>query len=310
MLNGPRLFILLRQSAGEFSRDHCTHLAAGISYYALFAIFPLLLFVSGVSGLVLRNADLQKSLVNAILDAVPFDSAQARGDLQDLVSGLGQPSSGIVGAAGLLLTAWSASSLFGAIRRSINIAYNVTALRPVVQQKLIDIALVMALAPFFIGSIVLTGIATFARSKLDDVPVVEIIAGRAVIWSLTTIGISAILSFSAFVTLYWIVPARRLKIRDVWPGAAIATVFFEFAKLGFSFYLRNFGSYDAVLGTLGAGVGLLLWVNLSSNIMLFGAQVASEYPKVRDGYFDNQPKDERRWRERIMGAVRSLFVKT
>ncbi|MGE0601834.1 MAG: YihY/virulence factor BrkB family protein [Dehalococcoidia bacterium] len=310
MLNGRRLLILVRRSAKEFSQDHCTHLAAGISYYALFAIFPLLLFVSGITGLVLRDANLQKDLVDAILDAVPLDAVQGRSDLQDLVAGLGQPSSGVIGGAGLLLTAWSASSLFGAIRRSINIAYNVDAPRPVVQQKLLDLGMVLALAPFFIGSIVLTGIATFARSALDDVPVVEIIASQSAAWSLATIGISTLLSFAAFLTLYWIVPATRLGLGDVWPGAAVATVLFEAAKFGFSFYLRNFGNYDAVLGTLGAGVGLLLWVNLSSNIMLFGAQVASEYPKVRSGEFDNEPKDNRPWRERITGGIRSLFVKS
>ena len=310
MLNGRRLWILLRESAKEFSRDHCTHLAAGISYYALFAIFPLLIFVSGITGLFLRDANLRQDLISAILDAVPLDAVQGRSDLEDIVSGLGQPSSGVIGVVGLVLTAWTASSLFGAIRRSINLAYNVEAPRPIVQQKLLDLGMVAALAPFFVGSIVLTGIATFARSTLDDVPVLQVVASQPAVWSLVTFGISALLSFAAFFTLYWIVPAAPHGPRDVWLGALVATVLFEGAKFGFSYYLSNFGNYDAVLGTLGAGVGLLIWVNLSSNIMLFGAQVASEYPKVRAGMFDNQPKDERPWRQRVMGGIRSLFVKS
>ncbi|MGE3073841.1 MAG: YihY/virulence factor BrkB family protein [Dehalococcoidia bacterium] len=310
MLNGRRLLILARRSAREFSQDHCTHLAAGISYYALFAIFPLLLFVSGVTGLILRDSNLQKDLIDAILDAVPLDAVQGRSDLEDIVSGLGQPSSGVIGVAGLFLTAWSASSLFGAIRRSINIAYEVEEPRPIVQQKLLDLGMVLALAPFFVGSIALTGIATFARSALEDVPVIEWMAGQPASWSLTTLGISAVLSFLAFFTLYWVVPATTSRARDVWPGAMVATILFEAAKQGFSFYLSNFSSYDAVLGTLGAGVGLLIWVNVSSNIMLFGAEVASEYPRVSNGDYDNQPKDNRPWRERIMGGVRSLFVKS
>ncbi len=176
MLNGRRLWILLRQAAKEFSRDHCTHLAAGISYYAVFAIFPLLIFVSGITGLFLRDTNLQKDLISTILDAVPLDSGQGRSDLEDIVSGLGQPSSGVIGIAGLFLTAWTASSLFGAIRRSINLAYNVEAPRPFVRQKLLDLGMVLGLAPFFVGSIVLTGVAAFARTTLDDVPVIEILS--------------------------------------------------------------------------------------------------------------------------------------
>jgi membrane protein len=309
MLNGPRLLILVRRAAQEFSRDHCTHLAAGISYYALFAIFPLLIFVTGLSGLVLRDAELQQDLVNSILDAVPLDSGEGRSDLEEVVAGLGQGSSGIIGVVGLFLTAWSASALFGAIRRSINIAYNVDAPRPFVQQKLIDLGMVLALAPFFLASIALTGVAAFARSALADVPVVSIVAGQRLVWGATAIGISGIMSFAAFVTLYWIVPATKLRPRDVWPGAVGAALLFEAAKIGFSFYLRNFGNYDAVLGTLGAGVFVLLWVNLSSNIMLFGAQVASEYPRVLAGEFDDRPKDTRPLKKKVLAGVRSAFMK-
>lgn len=310
MLNGTRWIILVRRAAQEFSRDHCSHLAAGISYYALFAIFPLLIFVAGITGLILREAELQQRLVNSILDAVPLDSSEGRSQLQDIVAGLGQGSSGIIGLVGLLLTGWSASSLFGAIRRSINIAYNIDAPRPLVQQKLVDLGMLLALAPFFLASIILSGISAFARSALQEVPVISIVAGQPIVWEASALGISTITSFAAFLTLYWVVPATKLGLRDVWPGAVAAAVLFEIAKFGFSFYLANFGNYDAVLGTLGAGVFLLLWVNLSSNIMLFGAQVASEFPRVRAGEFDNAPKDTRPLREKIIGGVRSLFVKT
>ena len=178
MLNGTRWIILVRRAAQEFSRDHCSHLAAGISYYALFAIFPLLIFVACIAGLILRDAELEQDLVNSILDAVPLDSSEGRSQLQDIVSGLGQGSSGIIGLIGLLLTGWSASSLFGAIRRSINIAYNIDAPRPIVQQKLVDLGLLLALAPFLLASIALSGIAAFARSTLSGMPVLSLVAGQ------------------------------------------------------------------------------------------------------------------------------------
>ena len=69
--------------------------------------------------------------------------------------------------------------------------------------------------------------------------------------------------------------------------ALVATIFFEILKNGFSFYLANFGRYDVVYGSLGAVVIFLFWTYLSATVLLLGAEVASEYPRVRSGKYDH-----------------------
>jgi hypothetical protein len=98
---------------------------------------------------------------------------------------------------------------------------------------------------------------------------------------------------------------------DVWPGALIGALAFQAVTLGFSFYLENFTNYDILMGSLGAAAGLLFWIFVNANIMLFGAEVAAEYPRVpARGYKQpvmegiNPPLKERAWE-----AFRGLFVR-
>ncbi|MGH2610624.1 MAG: YihY/virulence factor BrkB family protein, partial [Tepidiformaceae bacterium] len=267
---------LAGRAAGEFGRDHCSHLAAGISYYALFSIFPLLVFIAGVAGLVLQDADAERDLVDAILDSVPVDEDEGREDIEEAVHDLAGSSSGLLGLIGLVLTAWSASTMFGAVRRSISIAYDVEVHRPFVQQKLVDLGLLLAVAPFFLLSIALTGLVAFARDAAGDVSGLEWVADRRIAWGLVGVAISAGLSFLAFFVLYWLVPPVKVRAGDVWLGAAVAALLFEGVKAGFSLYLSYFGNYDVVFGTIGAVAGFLLWVYFSANILLLGAEIAVE----------------------------------
>ncbi len=109
--------------------------------------------------------------------------------------------------------------------------------------------------------------------------------------------------------MYWVVPATKVRPQDVWLGALVAAVLFEVGKIGFTFYLENFGSYDVVYGSLGAVATFLFWIYISSIILLFGAEVASEYPRVLRGDY---PEDERKpalpLRQRIVTLLRSLVV--
>ena len=105
-------------------------------------------------------------------------------------------------------------------------------------------------------------------------------------------------------------PNTRVKLRDVWLGALVAALLFEVTKFGFSIYLETLGQSNAVFGALGGVAIFLFWVFISSNILLFGAEVAAEYPRVRRGDYDSaedegpsEPLLDRLWR-----SVRRLFI--
>jgi hypothetical protein len=95
-----------------------------------------------------------------------------------------------------------------------------------------------------------------------------------------------IVSFAIFAALYRFVPAVNTTFNEIWPGALFAATAFELAKIGFSFYIRNFGNYNAVYGSLGAVIVFMLFIFIAANVLLMGAEIASEWPRVRAGHYD------------------------
>ncbi len=304
------LLTLSRRSVEEFFADNCTQMAAAISYYVLFSLFPLLIFVVGILGLFLQNSALQEDVIDSVLENIPLTEDEGRNDVTEAVRGVAGVGSGALGLFGLIGMAWSGSNMFGIIRRSINTAYDLEYQRPLVQQKLLDLAMVAGMGAFFLASIGATGFLRVVRQRSEDIPYLGDAAERTgFIWDATSFLIPLTLSFLAFAFLYWVVPATKVRVRDVWLGALVAAVLFEATKITFSIYLENFGNYDVVFGSLGAVAAFLFWVYLSANILLLGAEVASEHPRVlRGDYAEAQPAPARPLRETVRARVRGLFV--
>jgi membrane protein len=305
-----RTTLLFRRSAEEFFDDDCTQMAAAISYYVLFSLFPLLIFLVGVLGLFLQDSALQEDIIDGVLNVAPLSEGEGRDQVSEAVRGVAGVGSGALGVFGLIGMAWSGSNMFGIIRRSLNTAYDLDQRRPFVQQKLIDLGMVAALGVFFLASVSATTFLRAARRFSSDLAVFGDAAEAAgPAWVAAVYLVPLVLSFVAFAVLYWFVPATEVRLRDVWPGALVAALLFEVAKLGFAIYLENFSSYDVVYGSLGAVATFLFWVYLSANIMLFGAEVAAEYPRVMRGDYDELAvKPREPLRDRLWRRVRSLFV--
>ena len=85
-----------------------------------------------------------------------------------------------------------------------------------------------------------------------------------------------------FALLFRLVPAPATRLRDTWPGVVAASAGFEAAKAGFSVYLAHFARYDAIYASLGSVIAFLVFVWVAANVLLFGAEVASEYSRARD----------------------------
>jgi membrane protein len=280
-----RLLILTVRSVQEFGDDRCSHMAAAISYYALFSLFPLLIFMVSIFGIFLQSGSLQEDLIDHVLEFLPLTSDKGQNEVRDAIgaiAGISIPLS-IVGLLGL---AWSASAMFGAIRTSLNIAWDIETSRHFVKQKLLDLGMVAGVGAFFLLSIGTTTLLRTTQEASSDI-LGPLSSNTAFFWRVIPYLVPAIFSFGAFIVVYRFVPNAPTKIGDVWPGALIAAIFFEIIKNGFSFYLANFGRYDVIYGSLGAVVALLFWMYLSAVVLLLGAEVASEYPRVKSGKYDD-----------------------
>ena len=282
MLRRP--LILAVRAVQAFGEDRCSHMAAAISYYALLSLFPLLILLVSLLGIFLRSSSLQKDLVNQVLDVLPLSQDKGADEVWQAVRAVASVSVPL-SLVGLLGSAWSASAMFGAIRTSLNVAWDSKSRRSLIRQKLLDLAMVAGVGVFFLLSIGATALFRATQGARADL-LGPLSNDSFFFWRAVSFAVPALLSLGAFAALYRFVPSAPVKMAGVWAGAATATVLFELAKNGFSYYLANFGHYDLVYGSLGAVVTFLVGLYLSAAVLLFGAEVASEYPKVTAGKYD------------------------
>lgn len=278
---GRRLVTLFRRAVGEFQDDRCTHSAAAISYHLLFSLFPLAIVAVGVLGLVTGGGRAPDNVISAVLHVVPLSpsgEAQLRGSLASVNGG-----SGALGLIGLVGVLWSASGVMSAIRTALNLAWDTDQRRPFLRGKAIDLLLVAATSVVILAALGITVATSLLRNASHNLPhplrwAAPFASAAAQVAALL---IAAAILFAVFTALYRVVPAVPTSLGDVWPGALAAAVGFELTQFGFSVYVAHFAHYNKVYGSLGAVVAFLFFVYLASAVFLFGAEVASEYPRMK-----------------------------
>lgn len=306
---GRQALSTLGRAIQGFAADGSTQSAAAISYYGLFSLFPLAILAVATFSLVADDAQARSRIIQLVLDNVPLREDRGRRELETLLTNVTEQARGF-GITGVLGLLFAASGVMGAIRNALNNAWDVEDGRPIVQGKAIDILLVIGLGTIILASFVITLAARLTASLGSDLEELLGPAGALVPQLLLQLGplLPILVAFGAFSLLFSVVPACETRFRDVWPGAAVAAVGFELAKLGFSVYLANFANYGAVYASLAAIVAFLVFLFVTANVALFGAQVAVAWPHVRDG--DPEPGGEGPpLKDRIRGGLKRLVVR-
>lgn len=291
----------------DFFEDRCPQLAAAMSYYALFAIFPLTILTVGAFGLVIDEDQARRDVIDFLTRRLPVTEDAGRQDIATLLRDVTSSSGAfqLVGAVGLLI---SATGLMGAVRNGLNTAWDVDDRRPPLLGKAVDVLLVLGFGLLITASFALT----VGRRWLVDLgeeigsPVagpLSLLAGTGA-WA-----IPLAISFAVFALLYRFIPARRVDWPDALTGAAFATVGYELAASAFGYYLGNLADYGAVYGSLGAVVAFVFFVFLVANIFLLGAEIAVERPRVLAGRYYGGPPDQRSLSTKVLDALRGLVVR-
>lgn len=261
--------ILLRVKT-QLREDEVTLVAASVAFYALLALFPTLIALVTLYGLVASPADVQAQ-VSSMATMMP---ESARAILEDQMRGIVGASGGTLGL-GLLISLggalWAASGGMMALMRAVNIAYDEEETRGFFALR--AQALVLTL-----GALLFAGLAIFAVAVL---PAIFALVGLGeAAESALSIGrwpLLAVLAAVGLSVLYRYAPCRtRAKWRWVTWGGAIATLIWLGGTALFSLYVAHFGSYNETYGTLGGVVVLLLWLYVSAFAILLGAEIDSE----------------------------------
>ena len=268
---------LLVRTVQELSADDATHMAAGVAYYALFSIFPLLLGLTAVMGFFVESQETRKELGGFVAQYLPGSSDLITDNI-DIVLRL-RGAIGVFSVIGLL---WSASAVFGAIARAVNRAWDVHKDRPIYLEKPRQILMATA-----VGAMFVTSVGAAALLRMAGIASETDVAGSGL--ATETFGrlflqaVSFSLTLTMFLVVYKFLPNTKTYWRFIWPGAILSALMFEVSKNLFLIYVNGFSNFENVYGSLAPVIALLLWVYVSSFILILGAELSSEYGRLRSG---------------------------
>lgn len=274
-------------SAGKsFVAANAAEAASSIAYYALFSLFPLLLFLIAVGSSVLRSARVQEQVLLFAREAFPPAQELVAQNIRQVLE-----LRSTVGAVALIGLLWAGSGVFTVLARHINRAWHAAETRNFLQGRLLALAMVGVLTALLFLSLVSSTVFSILTQFNVQLPLPGgSLIYQSAFWRFLTSFVPAVLIFLMFLGLYRWAPNTRVKWREAAWGALIAALGWEITKFGFGWYLRSgFTAFDLAYGSLGAVVVLMLWIYMSSLIVLFGAHLSAAIARHTEV---NQPSSD------------------
>jgi membrane protein len=248
--------------------DDCTGLAGQLAYFTLFSLFPFLLSLVALAGLVVKDpASLLKILTERMQGFLPEDAVGLLGGYIDLTLRGAAPS---VLVFGIVATFWSGWAAAHAIIKAINRAYELQETRP--WWKLWGISVLMVLG--FVLMIVSLALVVFGPEVggyvqgLTGLPETFLTLWNIVRWAAAFVAVSL-----AHAVLYYVAPNAKMPFKWIAPGGFAATVLILVSSVGLKLWVANLGRYNQIYGQVGAIMVLMLWLYVTGLMVLIGAEM-------------------------------------
>lgn len=267
------IYRFLREAVNEFLTDNCLHLAASISYYVLFCLFPLTLAAVSILGLLFGEKGVQEKVITALSTFLPPVKEDFIKNAIEQVSQNWAATSAI--AIGGLL--WGGSAVFSALRKALNAAWGVKTPRPFHIERLMELGMMAGVALLLTISFGLTTAVSVVENLSDEA--MGSFFSRAIFWDAVRMLLTGGLTFGTFLMLYKYVPNTKVRWADIWGGALLGAIAFEGAKYIYIWYVSGHSDYEHIYGGISTVVALLVWVYMSSVILLFFAKLTSVYSR-------------------------------
>ncbi|MFI9771120.1 YihY/virulence factor BrkB family protein [Streptomyces sp. NPDC052415] len=292
---------VLKGTLKEFKKDELTDRAAALTYYGLLALFPALLALISLLGVVGQSTsqqvldNIQKLAPGAARDVLTNAVTQMQGN-----AGLGS----IMAIVGLLLAVWSASGYVAAFIRTANAVYDLPEGRPVWKVMPVRVGVTVVLMVMAVISAV---IVVFTGTLAKEVGSALGVGDTALtVWSIAKWPVLVLLVTTMIAILYWATPNAKVRgFRWITPGSFLAVLIWIVASAGFAFYVANFASYNKTYGTFAGVIIFLVWLWITNLAILLGLEfdaemarqraVAGGHPAGDEPYVE--PRDTRKWDE-------------
>ena len=269
---------VVKRSVREFREDNLTDWAAALTYYGILSIFPALLVMVSILGLIGESAT--QPLLDNLATVAPGPAQEIfTSAIQNLNQSQG--AAGILFVVGLATALWSASGYVGAFMRASNSIYEVEEGRPFWKLRPVQIAVTLTMMIL----LVIGAVAVVVTGPLAEEVGNVIGLGSAAVtaWDIAKWPVLVLLVSFMFSVLYWAAPnVKQPGFRWLTPGGVLAVVLWIGASAAFAFYVASFASYNKTYGSLGGVIIFLVWLWISNIAVLLGAEVNAEVERARE----------------------------
>jgi membrane protein len=259
-----------RRVYDELWDDEIPDRAAALSYYVLFALFPMLLFLTTLLGL-LPGPDLMGRLLDYVGRILPGDST---GLIQKTLAEVTRGASAGLLSVGAIGALWAASSGMASIMSALNVAYEAMDARPWWKRRLISIVLTVVFALFVLcGLLLLVFGEQLGRALAGWVGLGSVFTA---VWEIVRWPVAIGVALFGISLIYYLAPAVDQPWYWVTPGSVFALVGWLFTSYGLRVYVASFANYNKTYGSIGGVILLLLWLYVTGLILLVGAEINAE----------------------------------
>lgn len=273
--------LIFFQSGKDFFHDSAPQWAAAVAYYSLLSSFPLVLAIASIITYFV-NVEPQwvvDQLGQWLGDILPQGAAQ----VEEIVTNALQ-ARGTITLLSIGSLLWTGSRVFGAVTTALNIAFDVDETYGFVKRTLIELAMLATIGLLFVLALVAPTLLRVISNTLQILP-----GGETLSYQLISQIVPALLLILAFFLTYLLVPRRSVDWVAALVGALVATTLFLIARPLFTTYVRNFGNYNVVYGSIGLVIIIVFWAWIVASILLFGGEVASHLQAM---VIENEPAEE------------------
>jgi membrane protein len=258
---------VLRRATLGFFEHEALHNAASMAYFAILALFQLVVLGVVVLSYFLGEGAARDFIVEQVGKTTPIDDATIEAIIDGVISARG----GIT-VVSIVLLAWGALGLFSALNRGIAGAFVTAKRRNFVLDKLVGLSLIALAGALVLLSMAIGFITNVLRREAGDL-IGSVPGGEA---ALTLFGflVPVFLIFVAFLAVYRITPNRPVSLGEIWPGALVAALAWTVLRIGFTFFATEIANYDTVFGPISTAISLLVFLYFSSVVILLGAELA------------------------------------
>jgi membrane protein len=270
---------VLRRAVTEFMDDNCTDWAAALTYYGVLALFPSMIVIVALVGLVSDGQDAVDTIVGLAEDLGAESVATNETIIDQIKVVTDQSSASALLSFGLIGALWSASGYIGAFTRASNAIYEVQESRPF--YRLRPLQLLITAAALVLLSIVALGL--IVSGPVTDAIGNAIGAGDAArtTWTVVKWPVLVMVMMLLLALMFWIAPdVAQPRFRWITIGGFVTLLAWAVVSVGFAFYVVNFSSYADTYGALAGVIAFLVWLYLSNCAVLLGVEINAETRRV------------------------------